>query len=117
VQGMVVDNAPMILNEKGTALPQTFNNVSFTGFPTTATTVSLMDMTAVGSALAVRSVTFNNLTVQTSLGSGGLYAKLVSSNSLGVTLTINGSNDPTGGPSRSDPPFGTTVNGARILWQ
>jgi hypothetical protein len=117
VQGMVVDNAPMILDEQGTAVPQLFDNVSFTGFPTTATTVSLMDMTAVGAALAPRSITFNNLTVQTSLGTGGLYAKLVSSNSLGVTLTISGSNDPTGGPSRSDPPFGTTVNGARIVWQ
>ena len=51
------------------------------------------------------------------LGAGGLYAKAVSSNGFGLNLVINGSNDPTGGPSRSNPPFGQTVAGATIIWQ
>jgi hypothetical protein len=115
--GLVVDNAPMILNEGATGLAQTFNGVTFQGFPTAATSAILMNVTAVGSALTVRPIAFNNITVQTSLGTGGLYAKLISSNGLGLTLTIQSPNDPTGGPSRSDPPFGTTVNGATIIWQ
>jgi hypothetical protein len=30
---------------------------------------------------------------------------------------MQSANDPTGGPSKSNPPFGNTVNGARIVWQ
>jgi len=117
VQAGTVDHLQMALVEGATGLTQTFNGVTFSGFPTTATAEVLLDVSAVGSAAANRPITFNNVTVQTSLGSGGLYARLVSSNGLGVTLTMNASNDPTGGPSRSNPPFGTTVAGARIVWQ
>jgi hypothetical protein len=71
----------------------------------------------VGTTVTPRPITFTAPTVQTSLGTGGLYARLVSSNTQFVTVTISGSNDPTGGPSRSNPSFGSTVNGARIVWQ
>ncbi len=117
VQTGSIDHLQMALVEGATGLAQTFNGVTFSGFPTTATTEVLLDLSAAGSALANRPIQFNNVNVQTTLGSGGLYARLVSSNGLGVTLTMNASNDPTGGPSRSDPPFGTTVAGARIVWQ
>ena len=117
VNKLILDNAPMILDEQGTVRAQQFDNVIFQNFPTVANTTILMNMTMVGSALATRSFTINTPTVQTSLGSGGLYAQLMSSNGFGITVTIAGSNDPTGGPSRSNPPFGNTVNGARIVWQ
>lgn len=109
---LIFDNAPLIINEQGTIRSQQFDRAQFQNFPTNAT---LLDMTMVGTALTPRSVVFNNDTFQTSVTN--LYAKLVSSNALGVTVTINASNDPTGGPSKSNPPFGTTVNGARIVWQ
>ncbi|MEP7325205.1 MAG: hypothetical protein ABI836_04580 [Gemmatimonadota bacterium] len=115
---LVLDNAPLIVNEQGTIRAQQFDRAVFQGFPTGATSTILMDMTMVGTNVTPRPVTFTAPTVQTSLGAGGLYARLVSSNGpQSVTVTISGSNDPTGGPSRSNPSFGTTVNGARIVWQ
>jgi hypothetical protein len=109
---LVLDNAPLIVNEQGTIRTQQFDRALFQGFAASAT---LMDMTMVGTALTPRAVGFQAPFVQTSVTN--LYAKLVSSNGLGITVTISGSNDPTGGPSKSNPPFGTTVNGARIVWQ
>lgn len=111
-------NTPLVVNEQGTLRSQQFDRAVFSGFPTTATSAILLDMTMVGTVVTPRPVTFTAPTVQTSLGAGGLYARLVSSNGpQSVTVTINGSNDPTGGPSRSNPSFGSTVNGARIVWQ
>jgi hypothetical protein len=109
---LFLNNAPLIVNEQGSIRAQQFDRVSFSGYSPGAT---LMDMTMVGAAVSPRSVTFNGLALQSS--GAGLYAKLVSSNSQFVTVTINGSDDPTGGPSKSNPSFGTTVNGARIVWQ
>ncbi len=115
---LVFDNAPLVVNEQGTIRFQTFDRAAFQGFPTGATSAILMDLTLAGTSVTPRPLTFTAPTVQTSLGSGGLYARLVSSNGpLAVTVTISGSNDPTGGPSRSNPSFGNTVNGARIVWQ
>jgi hypothetical protein len=113
VAGMTIDNAAMVLDEAtpGTTSLQKFDNVVLQN--NTATT--MLDMTLIGSALSTRTVQFNNTTVPA--GGANLYAKLVSSNGLGVTVKIVGSNNPTGGPSRSSPPFGTTVNGATIVWQ
>ncbi len=111
VTGLVVDNGQMVLNEQGTARAQQFDNVTFQN----NTTSTMLDVTAVGAALAPRTIQFNNTTVP--FGGTNLYVQLTSSNGLGVTVVMNGSNNPTGGPSRSNPPFGTTVGGARILWQ
>ncbi len=109
---LVLNYAPLVVNEQGTIRPQQFDRVSFLGYSAGAT---LMDMTMVGTSVTPRPITFNGLALQTS--GAGLYAKLVSSNSQFVTVTINGSDDPTGGPSKSNPSFGSTVNGARIVWQ
>jgi hypothetical protein len=109
---LIFDNAPLIVNEQGSFRSQQFDKAQFTGFPTNAT---LLDMTMVGTVAVPRPLQFNNVSFQTTVTN--LYARLVSSNSQFVTVTMNASNDPTGGPSRSNPPFGTTVNGARIVWQ
>lgn len=109
---LIFDNAPLIINEQGTIRTQQFDRAQFTGFPTNAT---LLDMTMVGTSLAARNVVFNNVSFQTSVTN--LYAKLVSSNTQGITVTMQSANDPTGGPSKSNPPFGNTVAGARIVWQ
>jgi hypothetical protein len=114
---LILDNTPLIVHEQGTIRSQQFDRAQFINFPTGATSAILMDMTMVGTAVTPRPITFTAPTVQTSLGTGGLYARLLSSNALLVTVTISGSNDPTGGPSRSNPSFGNTVNGARIVWQ
>jgi hypothetical protein len=117
VNKLILDNTSMVLNEQGTGHAQQFDFVTYQGFPTTANSAILLNVTAVGGAAAPRTITINSTTVQTSLGTGGLYAKAVSSNGFGLNLVINGSNDPTGGPSRSNPPFGQTVAGATIIWQ
>jgi hypothetical protein len=108
---LVLDNAPLIVDEQGTIRSQTFDRALFQGFPTGATTAVLMDLTMVGTSVQ-RQVTFNNTALQTSLGSGGLYVRVTSSNGLGLKLIMNASNDPTGGFSRSQ-----TVNGAVIQYQ
>ncbi len=55
----------------------------------------------------MRTVTFNSPTF--SLNGSNLYVSLTSSNGLGVTVVMNGSNNPTGGPSRSNPALRSTV--------
>jgi hypothetical protein len=115
---LILDNTPLVVNEQGTIRSQQFDRAVFSGFPTVATSAILLDLTLVGTNVTPRPVTFTAPTVQTSLGTGGLYARLVSSNGpQAVTVTISGSNDPTGGPSRSNPSCGSTVNGASIVWQ
>lgn len=109
---LILDNTSLVVNEQGTIRSQVFDRAQFQGFSASAT---LMDMTMVGASAATRQVTFNNVNFQTSVTN--LYAKLVSSNTQGITVTMLGSNDPTGGPSRSSPPFGQTSNGATIVWQ
>jgi hypothetical protein len=109
---LVFDDTPLIVNEQGTIRSQQFDKAQFIGFPSSAT---LLDMTMVGTTVTPRPVQFNNVSFQTSVTN--LYARLVSSNTQFVTVTMQSSNDPTGGPSKSNPSFGTTVNGARIVWQ
>jgi len=100
--GLVVDNAPMVLNEGTTGLAQTFNGVTFQGFPTTTTTAILIDVSAAGSALSARTITFSGTQLQMTFGAGsGTYVRVASSNGIGYTLVMAGSNDPTGGFSRS----------------
>ncbi len=111
VTRLLVDQVPLTIDEAGTLLAQQFDNVTFQN----DTTSTLLSLSLVGTALAPRTVTFNTMTVP--FGGSNTYVQLVSSNGQGVTVVINGSNNPTGGPSRSNPSFGTTVNGARILWQ
>ena len=118
ISGLTIDNLPMVLNEP-TAVAETFNGVTFQNFATTNTT--MLSMTGPGSALTVRSVTFNNVNFQ-SLGAGAnnYYVKLVSSNGLGLNLTMSGSNQSPqqggNGPTLSSPPNQSTVSGATILW-
>lgn len=111
VTGLVVDQVPITIDELGTARVQQFDNVTFQN----DTTSTLLSLSLVGSALTTRTVAFNSTSV--SFNGSNTYVQLVSSNGLGVTVILVGSNNPTGGPSRSNPSFGTTVNGARILWQ
>lgn len=111
VTGLRIDQVPLTIDETGTALAQQFDNVIFQN----DTTATLLTLSLVGSALTTRSVVFNTPTF--SFNGSNLYIALTSSNGLGVTLGVVGSNNPTGGPSRSSPPFGTTVAGARVLWQ
>jgi fibronectin-binding autotransporter adhesin len=112
VDSLVFDNAPLIVNEQGTIRSQLFDRGIFQGFPTTATSAVLIDFTGVGTSVTQRQVQFNTTTLQTSLGSGGLYVRVTSSNALGLRLTMAGSNDPTGGFSRSQ-----ALNGAQIQYQ
>lgn len=111
VNGLLIDQVPITIDELGTALAQQFDNVTFQN----DTTSTLLSLSLVGSALTTRTVAFNSTNV--SFNGSNTYVQLVSSNGLGVTVVLVGSNNPTGGPSRSNPSFGTTVNGARILWQ
>ncbi len=101
VTGLTVDNAPMILNENGLQSTQVFDNVAFQGFPTTANSSVLIDVTAQGNATGGRFIDIHSTQLQTSLGTGGLYLRAQSGNGIGYTLRMIGSNDPTGGFSRS----------------
>ncbi|MBP6668421.1 MAG: hypothetical protein KA180_03155, partial [Gemmatimonadales bacterium] len=121
VQGLTIDNAPMILDEQGVIFPHAFNGVSFTGFPTTGAQV--MSITGVGSDIGLRpafsptNVDFAGLPI----GAGNLYVKLTSSNAQAFILTMINSNQRIAaggnGPTLSNPPNQTTVAGAQILWQ
>jgi len=103
VNGMAVEHLQMVLNE-GTSIisTQQFDGVTFQGFPTTTTTETLITVTAAGAALASRPMTFNNTQFQEDFGNfTGVYVRVASSNGLGLNLVMAGSNDPTGGFSRS----------------
>ncbi len=113
VQGLTVDNAPLILNDQGgVTLNHVFNGVTFQGFPTTPTSVALMDITAFGSAAGGKFIDLNNTQLQTTLGTGGLYLRAASGNGIGYTVRVISSNDPTGGASRSQ-----AIAPASILYQ
>jgi hypothetical protein len=100
--GLQVTHIQMVLNEGTAILAQQFDAVSFVGFPTTATTETLITVTAAGAALAPRGLTFNGTQFQTNFGNNaGIYVRVASSNGQGLALTMAGSNDPTGGFSRS----------------
>jgi hypothetical protein len=120
VTGLTVNNAPMILNEAGTILSQTFDGVTFQGFPITGTTDILMDLSLVGINSAPRTITFNTTTLQTTLGAGGLYVRARTEGSPQFfNVVMSGSNvGGTGGdgPTRSDPANQQSVNGAQITW-
>ncbi len=118
VNGLAVNNARMILDERGARLPQLFNGVSFTGFP--ATNALLMDVTAVGDVGNGEIMSFNNLVLPTlAVGAGNLYVRLKSSTLSvpGTQIQMINSTQPTLGPTLSDPPNQQLVNGAIILWQ
>jgi hypothetical protein len=114
VSGLVVDNAPMILNEGASGLSQAFDNVTFQNFPTTGSPgFPLMSVSLSGGAAGPRSVTFNGTILQTSFGGGtGTYLQTASTNGFPYTLIMAGSNDVTGGPARSSAGTATT-----ITWQ
>jgi hypothetical protein len=100
--GLQVTHIQMVLNEGTAILAQQFDAVSFAGFPTTATTETLITVTAAGASLAPRGLTFNGTQFQTNFGNNaGIYVRVASSNGQGLALTMAGSNDPTGGFSRS----------------
>jgi hypothetical protein len=101
IQSLTVDNLQMVLNEGTTALPHTFNGVLFQGFPTATTSAILIDVSAAGLVSGGRFIDFNGTQLQTTLGPGGLYVRAASSNAIGYTLRMIGSNDPTGGFTRS----------------
>jgi hypothetical protein len=92
-----------VLNEGVSIIStQQFNGVSFQGFPTTTTSETLITVTAAGASLAPRSMTFNGTQFQQDFGNfTGVYVRVASSNLMGLNLIMAGSNDPTGGFSRS----------------
>jgi hypothetical protein len=103
VSGMTVEHLQMVLNEGVSIIStQQFNGVSFQGFPITTTTETLITVTAAGASLAPRSMTFNGTQFQQNFGNfTGVYVRVASSNAMGLNLVMAGSNDPTGGFSRS----------------
>jgi hypothetical protein len=103
VTGMTVEHLQMVLNEGVSIIStQQFNGVSFQGFPTTTTSETLITVTAAGASLAPRSMTFNGTQFQQDFGNfTGVYVRVASSNLMGLNLIMAGSNDPTGGFSRS----------------
>jgi hypothetical protein len=111
--GLQVTNMPMVLDEGGVARGQQFAGVTFAGFPTTPNGVALIDVTGVGAALAPRTMTFTGTQLQTSLGAGGQYLRVSSSNLQGLTVIMSGSNDTAGGPARSQ----ALTSGAAFVWQ
>ena len=116
VTSLLADNARIFIDEQGVGQPQQFDNVTFQNLPSSGALP--LSASLVGASLAPRSVTFTNVNFPVlPVGAGNLYAKLTSSNAQGITLILSGSNRITQGPPLSDPPNGTTVNGARILWQ
>jgi hypothetical protein len=104
----------MVLSEGGTVRTETFNGVSFQGFSTTDPSVILIDVTGPGVTPSGRTIQFNGTQFQTipALATGALYVRVTSSDGLLLNLIMNGSNDPTGGASRSQ-----TNNGATITYQ
>jgi hypothetical protein len=118
VQGLTVDNAPIIIDEQGVGVAEQFDNVTFQNFPTTGTT--MLSFTGPGGAASPRNMTFDTVNFQSlPVGAGNVYVKLVSS-SFGLNLTMLNSNQSPqqggNGPANSNPPNQTTVSGATILW-
>jgi hypothetical protein len=97
---------------------ETFNNVTFTGYNTGATQLTVQGP---GGAVAPRTLTFNNLTfMPLTAGNLGSYVALTSSNGLGINLTLPGANESPSlagnGPTFSLPANQLTVLGATVLW-
>jgi hypothetical protein len=116
VNGLKLDNAPLIWNESAAGAVQ-FDNVQFVNFPGN---VTQFKASAFGAALLTRSITMTGLTFTHLAAAPGLYVDLTSANLLGVTLTLSGASESPqvggNGPTFSNPPNQTTVNGARVLW-
>jgi hypothetical protein len=113
---LLVDDAPIIIDEQGTAADENFSNVTFQSFVgNTDNPPTLLSVTGPGGdrpAFITDNVNFQE--------SGGslTYVRLVSSDGAPFTLTMNGSNRAECGDGAfySDPPNETTVSGATILW-
>ena len=120
VSGLIVDNAPIVIDEQGSASSEDFSGVTFQGFPTTGTT--MLDIIGPGGTLAARpAFTTSNVNFQAlPTGAGNLYVNLTSINGGFFTLTMTGSNQSPqiggNGPALSNPPNQTTVGGATINW-
>jgi len=113
VSGLVVDDAPLILNEGGVISTEQIDNVTFQGFRLNNGTAPARQLTFVGlgDTPTARTLTFNNLTF-TPLVSGdtGSY---IAARSLANSLIINlvGYNVSNG------PAFTTTVGTVTVNWQ
>jgi hypothetical protein len=97
---------------------ETFNNVTFTGYNTGATQLTVQGP---GGAAAPRTVTFSNLTfMPLTAGDLGNYVALTLSNGFGINLTLPGANESPSlagnGPIFSLPPNQLSNLGATILW-
>lgn len=95
VTGLTFFNTRFILDEQGGFAPQTFSNVTFTGYPANSTGLVLFTFIGPGGAAAARPapVTTNvNFTPQLGVGAANFYVDLTSSNGFQVNLTMTGSN-------------------------
>jgi hypothetical protein len=118
ISGLVVDDAPLILDEQGTFATENLSNISFQNFPTTGTT--MLKISGPGGTVAARpAVTTTNVDFQSlPTGAGNFYVDLTSTNGGFFTLTMTGSNQspqalpPGNGPALTK----TTGANATVNW-
>ncbi len=115
VNGLVIDNGTVIVDEQNVPQAQQFDNVTFQGL-TAPGSAGLLTLAAVGDNVTPRTVTFTGVNFPV-VDPGSTYVGLVSSNSESVTVAMQGSNRVAVGAASSNPPNGTTVSGATVLWQ
>jgi hypothetical protein len=113
VSGLTVDNAPMILDDLGSAALAIFDNVTFQNFPQNG--VTQLRLNVAGSSLTVRPITFNNTVFSHLTGGTSLYVNATNSAIGGYVLTLQGSSEGAvaGG---NGPSFSTFSGGATLSW-
>ncbi|MEO8636640.1 MAG: hypothetical protein ABI587_15290 [Gemmatimonadales bacterium] len=115
VSGLLVNNAPIVIDEQGSASTETFSNVTFQGFPGTNTTM-LMFLGPGGTVSARPLITTDNITFQSlGIGANNFYVDITASSGIFITFNMNGSNQGAGaggnGPTLTKTTGGTvTVN-------
>lgn len=117
IQNLALDRVLMRLVQ-ATPLPVKFDFVTFKNYQSSDVQ---LHVEGPGGAAAPRNLAFGSLQFSPLLSTDpGLYVRLVSSNGLGLNLSLPGSNQSPqmggNGPDRSDPPNQQTVNGATIFW-
>ncbi len=108
---LTLDNTPMMIDERGTALPQQFDGVTFQNMSTTSQTQ--LTVKAVGGA--PRTLTFNNtaFTPLSGVGTAALYVSLQPSSG---TLTLIMQTSPQGGPGGNGPIFTQVLGNGAVTW-
>ena len=114
INGLTVDNAPLILDEQGVFSTENLSNITFQGFGPTGATV--LTISGPGNSFAPRpavtttNVDFNPL----GIGAGNFYVDLTSTNNQTFTITMTGSSQSPqiggNGPALTKTNPGATVN-------